>query len=131
MSDRYAAPGDVPERQIDPPAEWGLPEREWPGKPRAGGGEIVTRPSWMESAFPGDWRDVPIAGPTSEERKQALDDAWDDGFRCGTEVHRCKLRDARDLRDAKAAARAFHLQITLLVTIIVLITCVTALLVHG
>lgn len=127
MSDRYAGPGDVPERDVDPPAEWGLPEREWPGLPRAGGGEIVTAPAevWAEqidAAAPTGWR---------EAQKQALDDAWDDGFRCGTEVHRCKLRDARDLRDAKASARAFHLQIALLVTIIVVITCGTALLVHG
>lgn len=96
--------------------------REWPGLPRAGAGQIVTI-------------DIPLERPddpriSADDIRRRIDESWESGFKCGTEVHRCELRAAREVRDAIAATRAFRLQMALLVAICVVVLAATVLLVH-
>lgn len=111
----YAVPGDAPERDPNPPSE----RTPWRFRDHEGRGEILT----LEAQTPLD--------PDVDPHKQALDDAFDAGFRCGTDVHRCELREARAVRDAIAATRAFRLQVSIVVAICVVVLCSTLLIVKG
>lgn len=116
----YAVPGDAPERDPNPPSE----RTPWRFRDHEGRGEILTMLEGPENdpIAPAGW---------PEAQKRALDEAFDAGFRCGTDVHRCELRAARDLRDAIAATRAFRLQVSIVVAICVVVLCSTLLIVKG
>lgn len=93
---------------------------EWPGLPRAGGGMIATIPAEPELE--------PLEGKTDRER--ALDAAWESGYKCASEVLRCKRRDAREAADERRAQRTLIFQLALVATIIVVVLCSTYLLTH-
>lgn len=105
---------------LSPDDQRSLRTPEWPGLPRAGGGMIATIPAEPELE--------PLEGKT--DREHALDEAFESGYRCASEVLRCERREAREAADERRGRRALIFQVALLATISVVILCVTYLLTH-
>lgn len=93
---------------------------EWPGLPRAGRGMIATIPAEPELE--------PLEGKT--DREHALDEAWESGYKCASEVLKNERREAREALDEVRARRAWILQLALVLASIAVVLCATYLLTH-